>query len=92
LKNLVQIRPAHNVAVADVDGEAIVLNVTSGVYFGLNPMATRIWHLVSAGTTEDQVVQSLLAEFDVDEARLRTDVATTLQHLRANGLIDVVPA
>ena len=91
LKNLVRLRPAHNIAVADMDGEAIVLNVRSGTYFGLNPVATRIWHLLSNDTTEDQLVQSLLAEYDVDEARLRADVATTHENLRANGLIDVAP-
>lgn len=84
--------PSRDAATATVDGEAIVLNVASGVYFGLNPVATRIWHLIGDGAAEDSIVRILLAEYEVEEPRLRADVVATLRQLESDGLVDVVPA
>jgi hypothetical protein len=80
-------RPSSHVAAADFDGEMVLLNVTSGIYFGLNPIAARIWQLLDAGLGEHEIVQAMLAEYDVEEARLRADVASTLDQLRTDGLI-----
>jgi hypothetical protein len=80
-------RPSSQVAAADFDGEMVLLNVTSGIYFGLNPIAARIWQLLDAGLGEHEIVQAMLAEYDVEEARLRADVASTLDQLRTDGLI-----
>jgi hypothetical protein len=65
----------------------VLLNVTSGIYFGLNPIAARIWQLLDEGLGEHEIVQAMLAEYDVEEARLRADVASTLDQLRTDGLI-----
>lgn len=86
------LRPAAHVAAAEIDGEAVLLNVSSGVYFGLNPVATRIWQLIGEGTTTDGIVRALLAEYDVDETVVRSDVTRTVQQLAADGLIDVAAA
>ena len=34
-----------------LDGEAILLHLGSGTYFGMNEVATRAWELIVAGTT-----------------------------------------
>lgn len=68
----------------------VLLNVTSGIYFGLNPVASRIWQLLATGLDEPGIVQALLAEYDVDEARLRLDVASTIRQLQTDGLLDTV--
>ncbi|MCC7372885.1 MAG: PqqD family protein [Chloroflexi bacterium] len=85
-------RPASHVAVAEFDGETVLLNVSSGIYFGLNPIASRIWQLLGTGASEPLIVQTLLDEYDVDEARLRADVAATVRQLAADGLVCQVEA
>jgi len=30
----------------ELDGEAVLLNLKTGIYFGLNPVATRMWQLI----------------------------------------------
>ena len=42
--------PAPDVVVRDLDGEAVVLDLATGTYFGLNDAGTRIW-LPSSGRT-----------------------------------------
>ena len=44
LKDVITISP--DVAFRDLDGEAVLLNLATGTYFGLNEMGTRMWHLI----------------------------------------------
>ena len=92
MNTMAAMRPAAHVAVADMEGEAVLLNISTGVYFSLNQVAARIWRLIAHGSSVDAIVQTLMDEFDVGEERLRGDVAETIHQLSAHGLIDVARA
>ena len=55
----------------NLDGEAVLLHLDSGKYFGLNEVGTRIWELLAEHRETGAVCRALLAEFDVPEERLR---------------------
>ena len=40
----------------DLDGEAVILDLGSGTYFGLNQVGTRVWQLISDGSDEAHIV------------------------------------
>jgi hypothetical protein len=63
-----------------------LLNVQSGVYFGLDAVGTQIWKLLKQGTTEDALVDQLLGEYAVEPAQLRRDIQGFVQALAAKGL------
>lgn len=71
----------------DLGGEAIVLDLNTNTYFGLNAVGTRIWHLLGEHCSTDAVVPLLLQEFDVDESRLRLDLDSLVQQLLKNKLL-----
>ncbi len=72
-----------------LEGESVILNVNTGRYFGLDPVGSRMWdHLTGAGTIED-AVQALLAEYEVEEAKLRSELAALIGELTDNGLIAI---
>jgi hypothetical protein len=73
----------------DVAGEAVILHLDSGIYYGLNSLATRVWALVQRPTAVSAIVQTLLAEYDVDAARLERDVRELIGRLSAEGLVQV---
>jgi hypothetical protein len=73
-----------------LDGEAVLLNVETGVYYGLNPLGTDIWRLISTGSTEQEICSALLGEYEVEPGRLRIDVASFLNVLREKGLTRLV--
>jgi hypothetical protein len=66
-----------------VDGRVVVLNLTTGQYYGLNEIGSRIWSLLTEGSTLNQAAKTLLTEYSVVEERLRIDL---LQFVR--GLLD----
>jgi hypothetical protein len=82
-----KIRLSKDVVFRDLSGEAVILNLTTGTYFGLNEVGTRMWALLAEHGSTDKVVQTLLKEFDVEEATLRADLDALLRQLRSKGLV-----
>lgn len=80
---------ARDIAVADLGDESVVLDPTSGKYFGLNEVAARIITIAKEETTFERVVDQLLSEFEVDRSRLESDVALFVQDLEGRGLLVV---
>lgn len=77
----------ESVVCAELDGEMVLLNVETGIYFGLDPLGSRIWALLTAGVDEAGICDALLAEYDVEPVRLRADVSTFLTVLETRGLV-----
>jgi hypothetical protein len=82
-------RIPEDVVFRDLDGEGVVLNLATGTYFGLNPTATRVWHLIQEGKSSDEIVGALVDEFEVTDAAARADVSALLDELTAKGLVSV---
>jgi hypothetical protein len=73
----------------DLAGEAAILSLKNGTYYGLDPVGARIWSLmqqpVRFGALRDQIV----SEFDVEPERCESDLAALLHRLKSEGLIEV---
>ena len=80
-------RIPEDVVFRDLDGEGVLLNLASGTYFGLNPTATRVWHLIQDGKPTPQIVTSIVDEFEVTHAIAESDVVALLDELVAKGLL-----
>lgn len=74
---------------ADLSGEAVVLHLDRGVYYGLNSVGARIWQLVQSPITVDGIVRTLLAEYEVERERCEADVQDLLARLSEAGLVEV---
>ena len=76
-----------DVVFRDLEGEAVILDLASGTYFGLNEVGTRVWRLVDEGRDAAQIVDAVAAEYDADRATIERDVARLLDDLSARRLI-----
>lgn len=65
----------------DLDGQVVVLNVPAGAYFGFNPVASEIWHLLSEPRRVGEIFCKLSQDHDVDATTLSRDVLPFLQTL-----------
>jgi hypothetical protein len=81
-----------NVLIRFLDQESVLLNLNTERYFGLDPVGTRMWQLVTSMPTIDAAYFQLIEEFDVDPETLRSNLAELLEHLVENGLIATQPA
>lgn len=72
-----------------LDGEAVLLNVATGAYFGLNPSATRMWQLLEELQDTTRMRERMLEEFEVEPAELERDIQGFLDEMMRRGLLVV---
>lgn len=73
----------------DLGGEAAILSLESGVYYGLDPVGARVWGLVREPKTVAEVRDALVAEYDVEPDACERDLLALLRDLTGAGLIEV---
>lgn len=71
----------------DLGGEAVLLEMDRGMYYGLNEVGTRMWHLLTGYGQAEPAFRALAEEYDVPSERLRLDLLTFLQALASRGLL-----
>jgi hypothetical protein len=79
--------PGPDVIVRELEGEAVILNLDSGIYFGLNASGTRIWQLVEAHGALERVLAALEREFDAPRPQLEADLLVLVSQLEERGLL-----
>lgn len=78
-------------ATAEIDGQLVALDVTQGVCYGLNHVATRIWGLIEEPHTGQAIVDQLAEEYDVDIETCRDHTLALLGDLVDAGLATATP-
>lgn len=73
--------------VRQVGEEAVILDLASGTYFGLDPVGARIWTLLAEGRTPADVQARIVTEYDVEPHQAAADLARLLAELRQAGLL-----
>lgn len=68
-----------------VEDEAVLLDLDSGQYYGLNNVGTRIWQLLGAGHSASSICEVVVQEFEVAEAE--ADVEALIEMLLAKRLL-----
>lgn len=76
-----------DVVFRDLDGEAVILDLSSGTYFGLNEVGTRVWRLVDEGRDPSQIVEIVATEYAADRETIARDVERLLDDLSSRRLI-----
>lgn len=70
-----------------VGDETVILNVETGMYYGLDDVGTRIWQLLSEGRSAAQIQGQLALEFHAEDAQIASDLAALLSTLVDKGLV-----
>lgn len=77
---------------AELDGEAVVLSLADGIYYGLDPVGASVWALLEQPRTVAELRDAVVAEYDVDAPTAEADLLQLLRDLAARGLVEVRPA
>lgn len=75
----------------DVSGETVILSLKTAQYYGLDPVATRVWELLKNANTVSQMCESLLSEYDVDPERCTNEVIALTEQLINWQLVEFAP-
>ena len=66
-----------------------ILNLKTGIYYGLDGVGSRIWELVQCPKSLGEIESALLAEYEVDPGRLAPELRELCGTLAQAGLIEV---
>ena len=74
-------------AACELGGEAVVLNLDTGVYYGLDTVGTRVWRLFQQPRSLGEVRDLIVNEFEVAPERCEADLLAFAAALNAHGLL-----
>ena len=70
-----------------VGDETVLLDLASGIYFGVDGVAKLIWEAVADGNSLGEAAAAVAAEFEVDEATAQADAVAFANDLVERGLL-----
>lgn len=76
------------VAAKVIDGEAILINLTTGLYYSMGKVGGRVWSLIEQNRDCQDIASTIAAEYDVSPGAAASDVAELVAKLAAERLID----
>jgi hypothetical protein len=79
----------HHVLLQELKGEAVILSLQSDGYYSLDDVGTRMWNVVTTAPSIAAARDTLLEEYDVDPARLETELIELVEQLAAEGLVEL---
>jgi len=83
------LRHSDDVLFQEVGGEAVLLDLASEQYFGLDQVGTRIWELIDGKARLGDIRQTLCAEYEAESERIGKDLLALAQSLADAGLVRV---
>ena len=78
---------SEDIAAETIAGEAVVLNLSSGVYYGLDGAGGLAWALLERGHSTEEVAARIATRYETDEAAVLADVEALLSELLEEGLL-----
>jgi len=73
----------------ELDGETVLLNLETGIYFGLDAVGSDMWRAIKEAGVLSQAVDALQAQYDVDAASLRDDLLRLANDMLEKGLLQL---
>lgn len=76
----------------ELDDETIMMSIERGKFYGLDPVAGRVWAMVQETQKVSALVEGLLEEFDSERAVIERDLLAFLNALAREGMLEVEAA
>ncbi len=76
-----------DISARTIAGETIVLDLPNSQYFAITGVGSRVFELLGEERTLDDLVTTVVAEYEVDEPTARRDVSAFVDRLRQAQLL-----
>ena len=83
-----QVSPNH--LYSEVSEDAVILDINTGVYYGLNSVGVDIWQWLQQPQTEAEILSLVLEEYDVSPEEAHKDIQSMLKEMLETGLVKTV--
>jgi len=86
-----RVRVGPDVLFRTISDEAVLVNLKTGMYLGLNQVGTRMWTVLNSAGSVQAAYDELLDEYEVEPSELRRDLEDFVDRLVGHQLIEVGP-
>src|SRR5262245_15069393 len=77
----------EEVAAKVMDGEAILINLSNGIYYSMDKVGGVVWELVERNYSPEEMVAFIINRYEVESERAQADVERLLKELVDERLI-----
>jgi hypothetical protein len=70
-----------------IDGEAIIIDLSTGVYYSMDGVGGSIWALIEAERSLGEIVAAIVARYEAPPERVHTDVQELVAELVREQLV-----
>lgn len=82
-----QVLKAPDVLLQDLEGEAVLLNLGNGQYYGMDENSYHMYKVLTSSASVQAAFETLLQEYEIEPEQLKSDLDKFLAHLLENGLV-----
>ncbi len=75
-----------------IDGEVIIVNLSSGVYYSLTEVAAEVWQYIQSHFSFGQIVDAIHLQYQEDKGKITDLVNRFLENLQEESLLSPSPA
>jgi len=80
------VSPSDDAVFRELEGESVLLNLETGMYYGLDAVGTRAWQLAAGGGSLRAVRDALVEEYDAEPDVIERDLLSLADALVGKGL------
>jgi hypothetical protein len=85
-----RVRSSKDVLFQKLDRESVLLNLKSGVYFGLDEIGTDIWMMLGESDSLQQITDDIARQYEVSQEQGGKDLLKLIENLLQHELVCVV--
>jgi hypothetical protein len=83
-----QLRPNEKEVAAKVmDGEAILINLSNGIYYSMDKVGSLIWEMIEKSSSVEKMTAAISAHYDIPLEQARTDIERLVGELVDEKLV-----
>jgi hypothetical protein len=83
-----RVRPKEvEIAAKVIDGEAVIINLTNGMYYSMEQVGGMIWAMIGEGRSLGEIVSAVTRRYEVSPAQARADVERVAAELLEQKLV-----
>ena len=80
------VTPSEDAVFRELDGQSVLLNLATGMYFGLDAVGTHVWQLAIEHGSLRAVRERLVDEYDAEPTAIEHDLLALAEALVGKGL------
>lgn len=80
------VTPSEDAVFRELDDQSVLLNLATGMYFGLDAVGTHVWQLAAENGSLRWISERLAAEYDAESTAIERDLLMLAEALVAKGL------